>query len=179
MAEWFKAPVLKTGRGLRSLVGSNPTPSANSRQSDRRGHFHQASAKWWRPSSKALPDPPAPPSTPRPAEKLPGACTVNTRQVVVDVAAAAAYHGCERLRRRRHSGHFAGRADSRERPLDGARDRRCVRVARVSHGLRKIGRADEEHVDAVNLEDVVDIGDSLLVLDLHADERLRIGLGGE
>ena len=28
MAEWFKAPVLKTGRGLRSLVGSNPTPSA-------------------------------------------------------------------------------------------------------------------------------------------------------
>lgn len=28
MAEWFKAPVLKTGRGFRSLVGSNPTPSA-------------------------------------------------------------------------------------------------------------------------------------------------------
>ena len=28
VAEWFKAPVLKTGRGLRSLVGSNPTPSA-------------------------------------------------------------------------------------------------------------------------------------------------------
>jgi hypothetical protein len=30
VAEWFKAPVLKTGRGLRSLVGSNPTPSAPS-----------------------------------------------------------------------------------------------------------------------------------------------------
>jgi hypothetical protein len=29
MAEWFKAPVLKTGRGFRSLVGSNPTPSAS------------------------------------------------------------------------------------------------------------------------------------------------------
>ncbi len=29
VAEWFKAPVLKTGRGLRSLVGSNPTPSAS------------------------------------------------------------------------------------------------------------------------------------------------------
>jgi hypothetical protein len=29
MAEWLKAPVLKTGRGLRSLVGSNPTPSAS------------------------------------------------------------------------------------------------------------------------------------------------------
>jgi hypothetical protein len=28
VAEWFKAPVLKTGRGFRSLVGSNPTPSA-------------------------------------------------------------------------------------------------------------------------------------------------------
>jgi hypothetical protein len=28
VAEWFKAPVLKTGRGSRSLVGSNPTPSA-------------------------------------------------------------------------------------------------------------------------------------------------------
>jgi hypothetical protein len=31
MAEWLKAPVLKTGRGLRSLVGSNPTPSARPR----------------------------------------------------------------------------------------------------------------------------------------------------
>jgi len=29
VAEWFKAPVLKTGRGFRSLVGSNPTPSAS------------------------------------------------------------------------------------------------------------------------------------------------------
>ena len=29
VAEWFKAPVLKTGRGLCSLVGSNPTPSAS------------------------------------------------------------------------------------------------------------------------------------------------------
>jgi hypothetical protein len=28
VAEWFKAPVLKTGRGFCSLVGSNPTPSA-------------------------------------------------------------------------------------------------------------------------------------------------------
>ena len=28
VAEWLMAPVLKTGRGLRSLVGSNPTPSA-------------------------------------------------------------------------------------------------------------------------------------------------------
>jgi hypothetical protein len=28
MAEWFKALVLKTSRGFRSLVGSNPTPSA-------------------------------------------------------------------------------------------------------------------------------------------------------
>ena len=28
VAEWFKAPVLKTGRGFRSLVGSNPTPTA-------------------------------------------------------------------------------------------------------------------------------------------------------
>ena len=27
VAEWFKAPVLKTGRG-QLLVGSNPTPSA-------------------------------------------------------------------------------------------------------------------------------------------------------
>src|SRR5690348_5148951 len=32
MAEWLKAPVLKTGRGLRSLVGSNPTPSASVRR---------------------------------------------------------------------------------------------------------------------------------------------------
>jgi hypothetical protein len=31
VAEWFKAPVLKTGRGLCSLVSSNLTPSANSR----------------------------------------------------------------------------------------------------------------------------------------------------
>ena len=31
MAEWFKAPVLKTGRGFRSLVGSNPTLSATGR----------------------------------------------------------------------------------------------------------------------------------------------------
>jgi hypothetical protein len=30
VAEWFKAPVLKTGRGFCSLVGSNPTPSASS-----------------------------------------------------------------------------------------------------------------------------------------------------
>jgi hypothetical protein len=30
VAEWFKAPVLKTGRGEHSLVGSNPTPSARS-----------------------------------------------------------------------------------------------------------------------------------------------------
>jgi hypothetical protein len=29
VAEWFKAPVLKTGRGLSSLVSSNLTPSAN------------------------------------------------------------------------------------------------------------------------------------------------------
>jgi hypothetical protein len=29
VAEWFKAPVLKTGRGFCSLVGSNPTPSAS------------------------------------------------------------------------------------------------------------------------------------------------------
>ena len=28
VAEWFKAPVLKTGRGFRSLVSSNLTPSA-------------------------------------------------------------------------------------------------------------------------------------------------------
>ncbi len=28
VAEWLKAPVLKTGRGLVSLVGSNPTPTA-------------------------------------------------------------------------------------------------------------------------------------------------------
>ena len=28
VAEWFKAPVLKTGRGLCSLVSSNLTPSA-------------------------------------------------------------------------------------------------------------------------------------------------------
>ena len=27
VAEWLKAPVLKTGRGLVSLVGSNPTPT--------------------------------------------------------------------------------------------------------------------------------------------------------
>ncbi len=31
MAEWFKAPVLKTGRGLCSLVSSNLTPSASHR----------------------------------------------------------------------------------------------------------------------------------------------------
>jgi hypothetical protein len=30
VAEWFKAPVLKTGRGLCSLVSSNLTPSASS-----------------------------------------------------------------------------------------------------------------------------------------------------
>jgi hypothetical protein len=29
VAEWFKAPVLKTGRGFRSLVSSNLTPSAS------------------------------------------------------------------------------------------------------------------------------------------------------
>jgi hypothetical protein len=29
VAEWFKAPVLKTGRGLCSLVSSNLTPSAS------------------------------------------------------------------------------------------------------------------------------------------------------
>jgi hypothetical protein len=34
VAEWFKAPVLKTGRGFRSLVSSNLTPSAIAR--DRR-----------------------------------------------------------------------------------------------------------------------------------------------
>jgi hypothetical protein len=28
VAEWFKALVLKTSRGFRSLAGSNPTPSA-------------------------------------------------------------------------------------------------------------------------------------------------------
>ena len=28
VAEWSKAPVSKTGRGFRFLVGSNPTPSA-------------------------------------------------------------------------------------------------------------------------------------------------------
>ncbi len=27
VAEWLKAPVLKTGRGLVPLVGSNPTPT--------------------------------------------------------------------------------------------------------------------------------------------------------
>jgi hypothetical protein len=32
VAEWFKAPVLKTGRGLCSLVSSNLTPSASLRQ---------------------------------------------------------------------------------------------------------------------------------------------------
>src|ERR1700692_3383086 len=97
MAEWLKAPVLKTGRRVPPLVASNPTPSANSRQSDRRGHLHQASARWWPPNSKALPDPPAPPSPPRLGEKLPGAGAEDARQVVVDVAAAAADHGCERL----------------------------------------------------------------------------------
>jgi hypothetical protein len=35
VAEWFKAPVLKTGRGLCSLVSSNLTPSATS---SLRGH---------------------------------------------------------------------------------------------------------------------------------------------
>ncbi len=29
VAEWLKAPVLKTGRGLVSLVGSNPTPTVS------------------------------------------------------------------------------------------------------------------------------------------------------
>jgi hypothetical protein len=32
VAEWFKAPVLKTGRGFCSLVSSNLTPSAKDRQ---------------------------------------------------------------------------------------------------------------------------------------------------
>ena len=36
MAEWFKALVLKTSRGFRSLVGSNPTPSASSRKEVKR-----------------------------------------------------------------------------------------------------------------------------------------------
>jgi hypothetical protein len=39
MAEWLKAPVLKTGRGLRSLVGSNPTPSASPRVRPRSQSF--------------------------------------------------------------------------------------------------------------------------------------------
>ena len=28
VAEWLKAPVLKTGKGLVPFVGSNPTPTA-------------------------------------------------------------------------------------------------------------------------------------------------------
>jgi hypothetical protein len=52
VAEWFKAPVLKTGRGFRSLVGSNPTPSAKSWIPPSLG-FRQVldSAKPWIPPS--------------------------------------------------------------------------------------------------------------------------------
>jgi hypothetical protein len=41
MAEWLKALVLKTSRGFRSLVGSNPTPSASTPFATVRRHSFQ------------------------------------------------------------------------------------------------------------------------------------------
>jgi hypothetical protein len=103
----------------------------------------------------------------------------DARQVIVDVAAAAPEDAWQRLRRRRHARCLARRTDLAERLLDGLRDRRRLRIAGMPHRLREVGRADEEHVDVVDLQDLVDVLHGILMLDLYADERLRIRLHGE
>ena len=62
---------------------------------------------------------------------------------------------------------------------DGLGDLRRVRVAGMSHRLRQVGRPDEEHVDAFDLQNLIGVADRRLVLELHADQRLLVRGGGE
>ena len=54
---------------------------------------------------------------------------------------------------------------------DGGRGR----IAGMPHRLRQVRRPDEKHIDAFDLEDVIDIANGSFVLELHADQRLFVG----
>jgi hypothetical protein len=45
----------------------------------------------------------------------------------------------------------------------------------MSHRLRQVRRADEEHIDAVDLQNLFDVADRGFVLELNADQRLFVG----
>ena len=70
------------------------------------------------------------------------------QQVRVDVAAPACLHLGHGVGRGRHTRCAAGGDDARQGVLDRLGDGRCLGIAGKPHGLGKVRRAYEEHVDA-------------------------------
>ena len=89
----------------------------------------------------------------------------------VDVTHALAQHLKHVLHAAKHAGGPARGTDALESGVDRLGNRRRPGIARMAHRLRKVGRADEEHVDPLHRKNNIQVRQRRLVFYLRRDER--------